>query len=253
MHSPGEGRSITFRGLRLTSGSVAEIVDGIVASALDRSGTYVTFVNPHSYNILAKHRGSFRSDLSEADVVYADGIGVVWAVRGLTGVRLHRVSFDMVAPYLFNALSEMKLPVYLVGGVDGRARAAADVLRRRYPGLLIAGTHHGFVPDEQLESLLEMVGETGAPVVIIGAGAPTQEHIAARIRYGLPAVAVITCGGYFDQVLVDRYYPPWAYPLKLNWLVRLYREPRRLWRRYLVGTPRFVVDSVGWRLSGARD
>ena len=80
-----------------------------------------------------------------------------------------------------------------------------------------------------------------------------QERLGNLIRRRLPGIAVITCGGYFDQVIVGDYYPAWAYPMRLNWLVRMWHEPRRLWRRYLIGTPKFAIESIAWRLHRGRD
>ena len=57
----------------------------------------------------------------------------------------------------------------------------------------------------------------------------------------------LSCGGFLDQVLRPGYYPAWAYPLRLNWLIRLAREPRRLWRRYTVDAVLAVVRSFAWR------
>jgi hypothetical protein len=57
----------------------------------------------------------------------------------------------------------------------------------------------------------------------------------------------MTCGGFLDQILQSNYYPAWAYPLRLNWLVRLAREPRRLWRRYTVEAVVALAHGRGWR------
>ena len=72
----------------------------------------------------------------------------------------------------------------------------------------------------------------GAELVVVGLGAPLQDFYALELR--APGMLVVTCGGWLDQFCAVSYYPSWAYPLRLNWLVRLAREPRRLWRRYSV-------------------
>jgi hypothetical protein len=69
-------------------------------------------------------------------------------------------------------------------------------------------------------------------IAVLGLGAPLQDHYA--LATASPGILVATCGGWLDQFAGDTYYPAWAYPLRLNWLVRLAREPRRLWRRYTI-------------------
>jgi exopolysaccharide biosynthesis WecB/TagA/CpsF family protein len=77
-------------------------------------------------------------------------------------------------------------------------------------------------------------------IAILGLGAPLQDHYALAATS--PGVLVVTCGGWLDQFAGDEsYYPAWAYPLRLNWLVRLAREPRRLWRRYTVDAVRALL------------
>jgi exopolysaccharide biosynthesis WecB/TagA/CpsF family protein len=121
-------------------------------------------------------------------------------------------------------------------------------MSRSYPGLNVAGTHHGYVEEELVEPCSN-IGRSRAQVVIVGAGAPKQEHLVLELRKALPELIFLTCGGYLDQVSQPTpYYPRWAYPLRLNWVVRLWREPKRLWRRYLIGNPKFVAESVAWRI-----
>jgi hypothetical protein len=83
--------------------------------------------------------------------------------------------------------------------------------------------------------MLEDIVLTSQPdIVIVGMGAPRQEIVAQQIAKMLRRGLVFTCGGFLDQIRQGNYYPAWAYPLRLNWAVRLVREPKRLWRRYTV-------------------
>jgi exopolysaccharide biosynthesis WecB/TagA/CpsF family protein len=240
-------KSVTLREIALVGATSAELTAAVVAAIDERDRLGVSFVNPHSFNLLRAGRArDLGGDLAQL-VVAVDGIGVVWAARVLLGVRLNRVSFDLWAPDLLPALRARRERVFLLGGQHGVAAAAAAVLRDQYPGLDIVGTSDGYAATADLERLARTITDAGASVVVVGAGAPRQERLAVELLARVAPLVVVTCGGFLDQVIrPGAYYPSWAYPLRLNWVVRLWREPRRLWRRYLLGNPRFVVDTLMW-------
>jgi hypothetical protein len=84
-------------------------------------------------------------------------------------------------------------------------------------------------------------------MLIVGLGAGLQEQVLLEGARAMTRGYAMTCGGFLDQVLQPGYYPAWAYPLRLNWLVRLSREPRRLWRRYTVHALLALGRSRVWR------
>jgi exopolysaccharide biosynthesis WecB/TagA/CpsF family protein len=95
--------------------------------------------------------------------------------------------------------------------------------------------------------LRELVQRIQPDMVLVGLGAGLQEQVLLEAASAMPRGYALTCGGFLDQVLHPGYYPGWAYPLRLNWLVRLAREPRRLWRRYTVGALLAVARRRDWR------
>jgi exopolysaccharide biosynthesis WecB/TagA/CpsF family protein len=95
-----------------------------------------------------------------------------------------------------------------------------------------------------VEQVVEASKITNPDFIILGLGARKQEQVAIAIAREIKiqnSVLIATCGGWLDQLVVPNYYPRWAYPLKLNWLVRLVREPKRLWRRYSVDVARILL------------
>lgn len=246
-------RPTQFRGVDVYSADCSQVEDVIVHAICDGTSVGITFVNPHSFN-LAKTDAGLREDLAGIDYSLADGIGVVIAVRLLLGKRIQRLSFDLLAEALFERLSREGLSVFFLGGATGVADKAVHALLEAHPGLNVVGCRDGFFSsEEEFLDVERFLNDSHAQVVVVGMGAPAQERMVVRLTDSLDGVAVITCGGFFDQVGLPRpYYPPWAYPLRLNWVVRLARDPRRLWRRYLVGNPTFLIDSIRWRLKADR-
>lgn len=206
-------------------------------------------MNPHSFNLM-RENGALLSDIQKMDRVFVDGIGVVLAAFWCGLPRIERISFDMLAPVLLQKAAAGGIRVALVGGAPGIAEAARDVVVSDYPGLEVVLVHHGYLKrDSDYTEVGTQVASTGTQLLILGMGAPLQEHAVHQFGRYMDGGAILTCGGYLDQVCRPKaYYPSWAYPLRLNWVVRLAREPRRLWRRYLIGNPRFIVDTIAWRV-----
>ena len=102
------------------------------------------------------------------------------------------------------------------------------------PGGSIVGCRDGYEGLPRGAELRRWLARTRPTLVLAGLGAPLQEEFVVEAAAYLDRGLVVTCGGFLDQIQQESYYPSWAYPLKLNWAVRLAREPRRLWRRYTV-------------------
>ena len=185
----------------------------------------VSWVNHHS--VLAVTRTSPQV-LGELTYLGVDGL----LLRRLLGRTIPRTSADLVLPAL---LSRLRSPrVAIVGGTaESLPGAHAAIMQLLPPDGRIVGCRDGYagLPRADLAAWLARVRPT---VVIAGLGAPLQDEFVCEVARLLPSGLALTCGGYLDQVQQEHYYPFWAYPLKLNWLVRLVREPGRMWRRYTV-------------------
>ncbi|WP_374760949.1 WecB/TagA/CpsF family glycosyltransferase [Agromyces indicus] len=139
-----------------------------------------------------------------------------------------RTSADLVLPILLARTPWLR--VGLVGGTpEANARARVAIAGMVSDGSEVCYSIDGY------SGLTASEVPAGLDILIVGLGAPLQDQFASElIRLPNSPRLVVTCGGWLDQVSVPTYYPPWAYRLKLNWLVRLIREPRRLWRRYSI-------------------
>jgi N-acetylglucosaminyldiphosphoundecaprenol N-acetyl-beta-D-mannosaminyltransferase len=138
------------------------------------------------------------------------------------------------------------LRLYLLGGVPGVAEEAAAALTIRHPGLQISGTASGY---DAGGATVAAINATAPDVLLVGMGTPTQEKWIARYRSDLDIPVVWAVGALFDFVTgrIPR-GPRWMTDHGLEWLCRLAAEPRKLWRRYLIGNPRFLwrVVRVYW-------
>ena len=207
----------------------------------------VMYVNAHVLNRSCEMQ-ELRQALQRADLVYCDGYGVRVAARALDVDVPHRMTgADWV--WGLAALCEASgRSLYLLGSEPGVAAQAARRLRRWYPRLRIAGTHHGYFrpgsPHEQ--RVLEAINDAQPDIVLAGMGTPKQELWVDRHAGQVHAHVLWTVGALFDYVSgrVPR-APRWLADNGLEWIFRLGVEPRRMWRRYLLGNPVFLSRVIG--------
>ncbi|MZP43135.1 WecB/TagA/CpsF family glycosyltransferase [Heliobacterium gestii] len=200
----------------------------------------------------AHHDPSIRQLLSEASLVTADGIGVVWAASILGKPVAERVTgIDLMADLLARA-AKQGWPCFFYGGKPGRKEAspeeersvAEEAARRlcdRFPGLQIAGTAHGYISASEQAALHLQIDAAKPRLLFVGLGAPRQEQwIRDFFRATtLNDIVAIGIGGSLD-VFSGRVQraPQWCQQWHLEWLYRLVKEPAR-WKRQL-NLPRFV-------------
>jgi len=225
----------TLFGLPVTAFETVDEAALAMETLADTPGRCViaTNINPHAYH-LAKRHEEYCGLLWRTDFVYPDGIGIVYALSAVLGVRAARVSFDATSLYhpFFRMLDRRGKSLFVVGAKPGIAEQAAARMTREYPNVREAGVLDGY---QSVEKIVEAVRKSDANVVLVGMGMPKQEQVLFALRNSGFAGIALTCGGFLDQfVSGERYYPDWVNRYNLRSPYRLVKEPRRLWRRYLV-------------------
>jgi N-acetylglucosaminyldiphosphoundecaprenol N-acetyl-beta-D-mannosaminyltransferase len=234
----GYSNRVVLDGLAFDNVTMGEAIQA-VEDHIDR-GKGMLVVTTNVDNLLRLGRDEeFRRTYASADLVLADGIPLLWLAR-LQGTPMkNRVSgADFVAEYCRTAVQEGRR-VFFLGGMDGVAQSAADVLQRRFPGLIVAGAHSpswGFdQKDEETRQIVEMIKSRRPDVVFVAAGAPKQEKWLSRHRAEFGPVVCMGVGAAFDFVSGrKRRAPPLIRNHGLEWFWRLVHEPRRLFRRYIL-------------------
>lgn len=189
--------------------------------------------------------------VTRCDLVNIDGMGVVWAAR-LLG---HRVPERVAGVDLFDRLlqeaANRGFPVFLLGATQAVVGATALRCAERYPGLRLAGHHHGYFWDNEA-AVVEKIRASGARLLFVAITSPRKENFIHRWQADLGVDFVMGVGGSFDVVAGKvRRAPAWMRSAGLEWLFRVLQEPRRMWRRYLVTNARFAVMLArAWLLAG---
>jgi N-acetylglucosaminyldiphosphoundecaprenol N-acetyl-beta-D-mannosaminyltransferase len=225
-------------------------------SAQRSEACLVTFVNPYAFWV-AGERKDYLPLLLGFDFVLADGMLLAKGLSHLTGASFDRVSFDgnSAAPAVFRAAERHRLSLAIVGGEDGIAQHAAQVFSSQ-SGLQIVSTRNGFFSDDAaLDAYCDELVQISPDVVLVGMGAPHQERFLVRLKAKGWSGVGFTCGGYLDQAAEGEieYYPEWVNRMNLRAPFRLFREPRRLSKRYFVHYAPFYIAWLNTILFVERD
>lgn len=223
-----------------------QFVSKVVSELEQGVGVTVTYLNFHTANVIHAEPGLARL-FGQFDMVTPEGVLVIQTLRwlGHDVDRENILSAEFIIPPVFREATRRRWPVYLLGAEPGVAQRAAANLAQAFPGVDIVGTHHGHFDspsDEQF--VLSEFARLGVRILLVGMGQPRQEEwiIANGARLG--GAVVIALGGYFDKVSkTAAAYPQWVYTYRAFWLYRLITEPTALWRRYVYGGPRFLLQT----------
>lgn len=180
---------------------------------------------------------------AEASLVTPDGMPVVWWGRR-KGHDVGRVYGPDLMTAICTRSPELGLKHFLYGGGEGLAHELASALKRRFPGIDIAGTYTPpFRPlsEEERAEVVRLIDESDADIVWVGLSSPKQERFMAEMAPGLQCGVMIGVGAAFDFLAGKKPQAPRVIQRSgLEWLFRLATEPRRLWRRYLVNNSTFL-------------
>ncbi len=183
--------------------------------------------------------------LNSFDLLVPDGQPVRWVLNWLYGTGL---SDRVYGPALMLRICERAAaegaPIYLYGSTQSVVTSLVDSLSRKFPGIKIAGSEPSVFrdlnPDENA-SLEQRIRLSGASIVFIGLGCPLQEVFTCELA-GRLSVPILAVGAAFPLLAGQLpQAPPWMQRVGLEWLFRLFVEPRRLWRRYLLLNPAYLV------------
>jgi N-acetylglucosaminyldiphosphoundecaprenol N-acetyl-beta-D-mannosaminyltransferase len=185
---------------------------------------------------LVKMRGDpvLAADIISSDLVGIDGMGIVWAARWLGLPAKERVAgIDLLTEVLSLCAGEGFKP-YLLGGTREIVNDAARRVLERYSTICFAGLRDGyFKPEEELE-VVSQIRNSGADCLFIGMPTPSKERFLASHRHILNVPFIMGVGGSFDVLAGKvRRAPVGMQAFGLEWLYRVYQEPRRMWWRYV--------------------
>ncbi len=227
--------------------SYEDACDRIATLAHQAKSCYIVAANVHVV-MTAHWNHNYRQILANAEMVTPDGMPLVWGMRALGAKKQQRVyGPDLMLAWCDRAVKE-NLPIYLFGATVNTLDKLERNLKAKFPNLAIAGRHAPPYLDidspkfaSQLTEDIQLISSSNAKVIFVALGCPKQEFWMSKAHHQLSAV-MIGVGAAFDfhsgQVSQA---PRWMMAMGLEWLYRFSQEPQRLWQRYLINNPCFVI------------
>jgi N-acetylglucosaminyldiphosphoundecaprenol N-acetyl-beta-D-mannosaminyltransferase len=239
--------SISILGVRIDRIDIEQIIVFIDQVIRGNQKAIISNVNIHAMN-LAYKTPWFRDFLNTSDINFCDGLGVSVASRLLGYGPIPRQTPPDWISTLASLCIKNNYSMYFLGSRPGIADNAALRLKETFPDLNIAGAYHGYF-DKQRESkenkvVVKDINSHKPNILWVGFGMPLQEQWLKDNWDSLNVNVALTCGALFDYLSGEiKRGPKWMTDHGFEWLSRLFIEPRRLWRRYLLGNPLFF-----WRV-----
>ena len=246
--APQTQERVDVLGVGISNTSPAKALRTIGSWIEDGRRSYVC-LTPVSGVMAAQRDPKVMRSLNGAGLTVPDGMPMVWAGRYAGAEGIERVYGPDLMASVCSEAAKRGWKSFIYGGDQGVAERLIDRLRARFPGLEIAGFHsppfRPLSPQEET-SVVEQINASGAELVWVGLSTPKQDLWMAEMIERLRApVVLLGVGAAFDvHAGLKRQPPAWLGPLGLFWLYRLLQEPRRLWRRYLVDNPQFLLAIV---------
>lgn len=247
-------RQVEVLGVRYHILQMCDLMDYVVQHAGEDTKTVIASLNVRGANF-AYELPWYRDFLNSADLVFCDGAGIILGSKMLG----HNVSLKnrMTCPdfieIMAHKLADQNLSLFLLAGKPGIAESATHKLKTIAPNLRL-GFHHGYFQKSGSENqkILSLLEEFKPDVLYVGFGMPLQEQWVHENFASLSAHVIILLGGCLDVYTGELYRSPrWLTDRGFEWLGRFLTEPpKRVWKRYLIGNPIFIIRVLKQKFSG---
>jgi N-acetylglucosaminyldiphosphoundecaprenol N-acetyl-beta-D-mannosaminyltransferase len=242
---PDTGSRVNVAGIEVDNLTEEETVAAI-GRLMESGGPHYICVINAAKAVAASRDATLREALQRAALVMADGMSVVWAARWLGKPLKERVTGIDLFERLVAQAAARGWPVFFFGARAESVRGVVERFTREHPGLRVAGWRDGYFDLSEADAVVETIRRSGADILFVAMGSPAQEYWIAANLERTGARFAMGVGGSFDHLSGRKPRAPgWMQRAGLEWFYRLLREPRRLWRRYLLGNAQFIRLVVG--------
>ncbi len=183
-----------------------------------------------------------RKSVNESDLINADGQAVVWASKVLGKPLKERVAGIDLMENLVNLSAAKGYKIFLFGAKEEIVCKVKELYETEYGTQLIAGYRNGYFSKQETPMIAKQIAQSGAQLLFVAISSPTKENFLYQYRKELASVNfVMGVGGSFDVVAgLTKRAPLWMQKAGLEWFYRFIQEPKRMWKRYLVGNSKFI-------------
>lgn len=214
-----------------------EYVEQIIA---ERKPTQHVVINASKINLI-EDDPYLAEIVNSCPLINADGASIIWAAKKLGIPLKERVTGCDLFQELVAVAEKKGYKLYFFGAREEVVRKVITIYKEQYPNINIVGYRNGYFSEEEEPEMVEQMRSSGADIMFVAFSSPKKEYWINKYLNELEIPFVMGVGGSFDIVagVTDR-APKWWQNHGLEWLYRLIQEPRRMWKRYIVGNTRFV-------------
>ena len=229
----------------LTMDETISEVEKIIARGVP---TQHVVINANKVNLMNEDP-ELKRIVNECPLINADGISILWAAKVLGVPIKDRVTGIDLFLNLVELASRKGYKIYLFGAKEEVVRKVKKVFEEEYPTLQIVGYRNGYFTEEDEPEIVKNMAESGADMMFVAFSSPKKEYWINKYIDQLNIPFVMGVGGSFDVVAgVTERAPKWVQIRGFEWLYRLVQEPRRMWRRYVIGNAQFIGYTVKTKL-----
>lgn len=238
---------INFLGTNLNNISTSEFVDFVISHAKIKKKIFITYLNAHCANHYFKDK-EYADIIDKADVVYADGMGIVYASKYLGTPLKERVNAGDFFIDFCKRCEKEGLSLYFLGTKSRFLKRAKENIQEKVAGVKIVGTHDGYFSKEESNEIVDNINSLKPDILVIGMGIPYQEKWLSENFEKLDVPICWCVGALFDYFGGEFFRAPVLMrKLGLEWLFRLILEPRRMWKRYMIGNFTFINRVIEYK------
>jgi N-acetylglucosaminyldiphosphoundecaprenol N-acetyl-beta-D-mannosaminyltransferase len=188
-----------------------------------------------------KNNAGLVNAYNNADLINIDGMSMVWALRFLGFEVPERVACPDLAKAIMDLAEKNDYSLFLFGAKEENLKAAVVNIRISHPKLQISGYRNGYYQPDDENSIVQLINSANPDILFLGMSSPQKELFVEKYKNQLKVKYILGVGGFFDILSGSiKRAPLWMQNSGMEWLYRLMIEPRRMWRRYLIGNLTFI-------------
>ncbi len=232
---------INFIGIPLDELTMSETLDRIDDAIVSRNQLHHCVINAGKVVKIQNDR-ILKESVINSNLINADGMSIVWAARFLGYNFRERVAGIDLMEHLVELAHKKNYSCYFLGAREGVVKKLVDDYSKKYSKNLIAGYRNGYFKEEDQDKIVDVINKSGANILFVAMTSPKKEIFLNKYKNELINVNFIMgVGGSFDVISGSiKRAPKLIQEIGLEWCYRFLQEPRRMWRRYLVGNLRFI-------------
>lgn len=212
---------------------------------LINDGKYHYVVTPNVDHIVKLQNDDYFLEVyKKADIVVADGMPIIWYSKLIKRPIIEKISGSDLFPKVCELCSNKGYTIFLLGAADGIAEIAKKKLENKYKGLRIIGTYspkYGFEDDiNEIKNIINIINKNKPDILAVGLGAPKQEKFIYKYREELKVPVSLAIGATIDFEAGNiKRAPRWMQKIGMEWFYRLIKEPKRMYKRYIIEDRKF--------------